>query len=274
MKFIRPINDSTPNVTNPFSSTHKGVDYGYNVGEPVYASESGTVISSVNSYTTNWTTTGTLTTKDYGNYIKIKHDSQYTTLYAHLRHDSLLFNVGEQVKKGQKIAEVGNTGNSTGPHLHWELRLNEIVIDPISLMDLQFTNYFISSQPTMNNDVKKAVQFDRVLNHLKEKGYISDNDSNKYLDGQFLDLIMRLYEELSNNKKRAGKWDTICNKVYGPTDSNSKTPDGVYNEIQKSVQVDMAQIKELETKLKALQTEFNELKQVLITKIKNYLDTI
>lgn len=234
MRFIRPINDSTPNVTNPFSSTHKGVDYGYNVGEAVYASEAGTVIASVNNYTSNWTATGALTTKDYGNYLKIRHDSQYTTLYAHLRHGSLLFDVGEQVKKGQKIAEVGNTGNSTGPHLHWELRQNEIVIDPISLMDLQFTNYFISSQPTMNTDSKKAGQFDTVLNFLKDKGYITDNDSRNYLEGQFLDLIMKLYEDLRNNRKRAGKWDNVCNKVYGPIDSRTITPPQLIEEVRKA----------------------------------------
>lgn len=274
MKFIRPINDSTPNVTNPFSSTHKGVDYGYNVGEPVYASESGTIIASVNSYTTNWTTTGTLTTKDYGNYIKIKHDSQYTTLYAHLRHDSLLVKVGQHVEKGQKIAELGNTGNSTGPHLHWELRLNEIVIDPVALMDLQFSNYFISSQPSMNNDSKKAIQFDRVLNYLKDKGYIADNDSNKYLDGEFLDLIKKLYDDYKSNSKRAGKWDTLCNKVYGPVDSNSKTPDGVYETIKLSVRPDIARIQELEKQLEVLQKKHNEYKEELLTKIKNYLTTI
>lgn len=85
-----------------------------------------------------------------------------------------------------------------------------------------------------NMDSKKAIQFDRVLNYLKEKGYIADNDSNKYLDGEFLDLIKHLYEDYKSNRERAGKWDNICLKAGITTDSNKVSVDQVYEKLYKA----------------------------------------
>lgn len=69
-----------------------------------------------------------LTTADYGNFVKLDHGSGISTLYAHL--DELLVKEGEIVKEGQLIGYSDSTGNSTGNHIHFEIRINDIVVDP------------------------------------------------------------------------------------------------------------------------------------------------
>lgn len=97
--------------------THTGIDFGAPSGTPIYAAEAGRVIISE-----VWST--------YGNCIVIDHGNGLWTLYAHIRNGGLLVDEGDSVKKGQKIAEVGSTGNSTGPHLHFEVRKDEVPVNP------------------------------------------------------------------------------------------------------------------------------------------------
>lgn len=118
-------------VTGEYTNTHKGYDYSGRGDDGIYACLAGTVEQSVNLYNTAWENTGKLTTKDYGNFIKLKHDDGTFSLYAHLKKDSLL-PVGTRVAEGQRIAMVGNTGNSTGTHLHFEYRnASNINIKPV-----------------------------------------------------------------------------------------------------------------------------------------------
>ncbi len=95
---------------------HAGVDVGVPVGTNVYAAESGTVI------TAGWV-------QGYGNCVIIMHDNGLTTLYAHL--SSINVSNGQRVSRGDTIAYSGNSGNSTGPHLHFEVRVNGTVVDPM-----------------------------------------------------------------------------------------------------------------------------------------------
>jgi murein DD-endopeptidase MepM/ murein hydrolase activator NlpD len=94
---------------------HEGLDFPASVGMPVYAAADGIVTSAVQ-------------TPDYGNLLKIDHGSGLETRYAH--NSRLLVKAGERVMKGQKIALIGSTGRSTGPHLHYEIRLNGNPLDP------------------------------------------------------------------------------------------------------------------------------------------------
>ncbi len=89
---------------------HNGVDLADSVGTPVMASASGTVIISRNS---GWN-------GGYGKYIVISHENGTQTLYSHLSETRV--SVGEQVNQGQTIGLLGNTGKSTGAHLHFEIR--------------------------------------------------------------------------------------------------------------------------------------------------------
>jgi murein DD-endopeptidase MepM/ murein hydrolase activator NlpD len=94
---------------------HTGIDIGLNVGSSVKAADGGVVTYSGYS-------------SSYGRYIIVDHGSNMTTLYAH--NSSLLVSKGEKVFKGQLIAYSGNTGNSTGPHLHFEVRINGVPKNP------------------------------------------------------------------------------------------------------------------------------------------------
>ncbi|MBE6788101.1 MAG: hypothetical protein E7539_00360 [Ruminococcaceae bacterium] len=101
---------------------HTGIDIsGYNVyGKNIVAANSGKVIKAVTTYTPK---------KGYGKYVIIDHGGGYTTLYGHC--SSLLVKVGQTVKRGDPIALVGSTGNSTGPHLHFGIYINGKEVDPL-----------------------------------------------------------------------------------------------------------------------------------------------
>lgn len=94
----------------PSGSPHSGTDFGVPVGTPVRVAKDGIVIKRRELETS------------YGKFLFVDHGNGLVTIYAHNRE--LLVNEGDHVKKGQIIAHSGNTGNSTGPHCHWELRVN------------------------------------------------------------------------------------------------------------------------------------------------------
>ena len=100
------------------STNHKGTDIG-RVGytSPIYASKAGTVI--VSQYSSS-----------YGNYVVISHGSGNTTLYAHM--SSRKVSVGQYVNQGDVIGITGSTGNSTGPHLHFEVTENGVRVNPLN----------------------------------------------------------------------------------------------------------------------------------------------
>ena len=94
-----------------FNKMHRGTDFAAPMGTPIMASGDGKVIRS------RWCGGG-------GNCIKIKHNSTYTTVYAHLSKFASVARKGNRVKQGQTIGYVGSTGKSTGPHLHYEVIFN------------------------------------------------------------------------------------------------------------------------------------------------------
>lgn len=96
---------------------HTGMDFSGRIGMPIYATGNGLVES-------------TAFEKGYGRKIVIDHGYGYKTVYAHL--DKSLVKKGQQVKRGDIIGHMGNTGVSSGPHLHYEVRKNDKAIDPIN----------------------------------------------------------------------------------------------------------------------------------------------
>ncbi len=99
------------------TSMHRGIDIGAPHGTNVLAADAGTVIVAG-------------TGRSYGNYIVIDHGNGYTTLYAH--NSRLCVGVNDKVTKGQVIAKVGSTGNSTGPHIHFEVSKNGTIVNPMN----------------------------------------------------------------------------------------------------------------------------------------------
>lgn len=104
------------------SAIHEGIDVAGPYGTPVFSAADGTVTFSARR-------------GGYGNLIIIKHNNQYTTQYGHLNKS--LVEVGEKVTKGQLIAEMGSTGRSTGPHLHYEIIKDGNKINPLPYMILK-----------------------------------------------------------------------------------------------------------------------------------------
>lgn len=94
---------------------HYGTDFGADAGTAVHAFADGTVLEAG-------------TDAGYGNYVKLDHGDGFITLYGHC--SELLTSVGDQVVRGQTIALVGSTGQSTGPHLHFELLHNGVYLNP------------------------------------------------------------------------------------------------------------------------------------------------
>ena len=116
-------------ITQAFKKgVHNGIDLvgtGYTL-DYITAHSEGTVVSVRNNYKTN-----DKTGCSYGNYVKIKHNNGYYTLYAHMKYNSIIVKVGQKVSKGQIIGYMGNTGHSFGAHLHFEVRdKNDNFINP------------------------------------------------------------------------------------------------------------------------------------------------
>ncbi len=103
-----------------FSMMHKGVDFGVPIGTPVMAAGSGTVEMAG-------------TNGAYGLYIRLKHDKVHSTAYAHLSGLAKGIRIGRKVGQGQVIGYVGESGRATGPHLHYEVLVNNAQVNPMSV---------------------------------------------------------------------------------------------------------------------------------------------
>lgn len=106
--------------------SHKGVDYAAARGTPVYATANGTV-------------TVAASRRGYGNLVVLKHRGQYDTAYGHLQRFAKGLRKGKRVQQGDIIGYVGSTGLATGPHLHYELRVNGVQVDPQSVISTGVT---------------------------------------------------------------------------------------------------------------------------------------
>ncbi|MBO4954645.1 MAG: peptidoglycan DD-metalloendopeptidase family protein, partial [Clostridia bacterium] len=116
--FVRPCSGYlTSRFGYRWGRSHNGIDIGASTGTPIYAADGGVITMS------GWN-------GGYGKMIVINHENGYVTYYAHCSR--LLYSSGKRVAKGDVIAYVGNTGNSTGPHLHFEVRLNGSPRNPLN----------------------------------------------------------------------------------------------------------------------------------------------
>ena len=122
---------------------HAGMDFSCDIGTPVYATGDGTVVWS------DWRS-------GYGNLIEINHGYNYTTRYAHLSRIDV--SNGQHVKRGDLIGLVGNTGKSTGPHLHYEVRFRGEPQNPVNY-------YFMDLTPE---------QYDDMIRQAENAGHVMD----------------------------------------------------------------------------------------------------
>lgn len=105
------------------SSDHKGLDFNPGAGSPIYAIADGVVVE---SYNDRW---------GFGRWIVIRHDVnglQFDSIYAHMQRDSVTLNIGDTVAVTDYVGRVGSTGTSTGAHLHLEIHVNGVQVDPFT----------------------------------------------------------------------------------------------------------------------------------------------
>ena len=105
---------------------HDGADLGCAMGTDIIASAAGEVIQVSKNYSA---------TVGYGAYVLIQHDGEYKSKYAHM--SKVIVEEGDHVEQGQKIGEVGDSGGSTGPHIHFEILKNNTVDDPAKYVDFK-----------------------------------------------------------------------------------------------------------------------------------------
>lgn len=122
---------------------HEGMDFACDIGTNVYATGDGTVTEAA------WNS-------GYGNMVEIDHGYGYATRYAHL--SELLVKPGQKLKRGDLIARSGNTGKSTGPHVHYEVRLRGEPQNPVNY-------YFYDLSPE---------EYDAMITHAENAGHVMD----------------------------------------------------------------------------------------------------
>ena len=129
-----------------YNKMHRGTDFAAPSGTPIMASGSGTITRA------RWCGGG-------GNCVKIKHNSTYETIYAHMKAFAKGIKEGKKVKQGQIIGYVGSTGLSTGPHLHYEVIVNGKKVNSQKLK--------LPSGKTLKGDERKQFELDRIKIDLK-----------------------------------------------------------------------------------------------------------
>ena len=125
--FIKPVEGTISSrygqrepTTSTVPKNHTGVDIAANMGTKILAATGGEVVLASEE-------------GDYGKHLKIQI-GEVSVIYAHC--NNLYVKQGDQITQGQEIAEVGSTGNSTGPHLHFEIRISERIIDPEKILTI------------------------------------------------------------------------------------------------------------------------------------------
>jgi len=132
--------------TNPFYTTeasHNGVDLIAGQGAPVYAAADG-IVAKVNK-----------SRKGEGNTVTIKHKGGYITRYSHLREINV--QQGQSIRKGRMVGTVGMSGNSYAPHLHYEVRRDSLVLDPLSFIFASVTPEEYSNMVYMAAHTRKSM---------------------------------------------------------------------------------------------------------------------
>ena len=135
-----------------FTRAHKGVDFRASTGTPIPAAGAGRVVA--RSFN-----------RGHGNFVKIRHNGTYETLYAHMSRFAKGVNVGTVVKQGQTIGYVGSTGLSTGPHLHYEIIKDGQHVNPMTVKLPAINNLDAKNKPLF---MEYKAQVDSVISSLKD----------------------------------------------------------------------------------------------------------
>jgi len=194
---------------------HNGIDIVKSKASLDYivAHSDGVIVGVRNNYKTT-----DKTGHSYGNYVKIKHNSGYYTLYAHLKYRSVTVNVGSKVSKGQAIGCMGNTGHSKGAHLHFEVRnAKDVRVDPTPYIDADLPNIGIVAewQKVMNSSYKCGLTVDNKFGPdsqakaTKNQLYLK----NPQIHNDYVLFVQKQLNKLGYSLKEDG--------YYGPSTNNA-----------------------------------------------------
>lgn len=150
-----------------FRRMHKGVDLKLNIGDTIRAAFDGRV------RITNFERRG------YGNYVVVRHTNDLETVYGHL--SAFLVEPDQYVKAGQPIALGGNTGRSTGPHLHFETRYMGYAINPCAIFDFANQTTHTDTYTFDKNTYQNARNFSPAANSDYARQYLKDHPSKPYV---------------------------------------------------------------------------------------------
>lgn len=150
-----------------FRRMHKGVDLKVNIGDTIRAAFDGRVRIK------NFERAG------YGNYLVLRHTNDLETVYGHL--SGFLVDEGQYVKVGDPIALGGNTGRSTGPHLHFETRYMGYAINPCAIFDFANQTTHTDIFTFDKNTYQKARNFDPKANSAYAQQYLRENPNKPYV---------------------------------------------------------------------------------------------
>jgi murein DD-endopeptidase MepM/ murein hydrolase activator NlpD len=168
---------------------HPGIDLDLDIGDPVYATFDGIV--RINTYAKG----------GYGRYIVLRHNNGLETLYAHLSKSNVT--VGQEIKAGIEIGKGGNTGRSTGPHLHYEVRYNGHYFNPAEIYDFQNNKIKTSLFKLSPEHFKHLTNRRQVVYHTVEKGDTLANLSREYEVS--VRQICRLNRIYANTRLKVGR---------------------------------------------------------------------
>lgn len=139
----------SPSRRNPVTGRvqpHNGTDFSVRVGTPILATGDGIVVKATSH-------------RDMGRYVVVRHDGKYTTVFMHM--SKLLVKPGQKIKQGQKIGLSGNTGRSTGPHLHYEFRINN---RPVNAMRVDLPMNESMGGKSKRQYLAKVREYKRLMN--------------------------------------------------------------------------------------------------------------
>ncbi len=169
-------------ITQGYKSTHKAIDMGWSktYGGPnheITSPADGKIIYVKRDY--NRTDSSG---SSYGNYVKIDHGNGVVTLMAHLKYNSVVVNVGDTVKQGQKIGIMGQTGHATGVHCHYEVRINNERLNPLDY-----------TYATKNDVVSTNTKLKYKINYIDE-GELSMEDNTTVVDNSSVNTENQIFE--------------------------------------------------------------------------------
>lgn len=262
---LKVIFPSKNRITQGYSLRHKGYDFSSRPDPNWDYPFTGQIIRSVNLYTNSWRNTGKLTTRDYGNFVIGLHRDGTIFLASHLPKDHGI-NVGHEFKAGERAGMMGNTGNSTGPHLHIEFRDKANRNIPVEFVDHPEEEAGKELESCMKDRAKFWKERDEARAELHACEQLHKTKDAK---------IVKLEKKIIDLEQKSQKWDTIS-QILG-VDSPEEI-EKIITDLRLAVQEQDCEhlVKEAESKCVKEKAEMKQVhdkhKELLKKQIKNLKD--